>query len=103
MVSFVHFVGLALPTGVAVIMGSTVQQTVLSFCTDIIAPLCSYTIRTGELTTLGLQLSENPNVILNYGAFLQNLITFFFTLLIVYFVVVICQRTLHVDIASKLK
>lgn len=101
--SFVEFVGFALPTGVAVVVGSAVQQTVLSFCDDIIAPLCSYAIRTGELDTLGVQLGEDPSVILNYGSFLQNVITFLFTVLIIYIIVIICQRTMHVDMVRKLK
>lgn len=103
MISFVEFVGLALPTGVAVVIGTSIQDTVISFCNDIVAPLCSYTLRTGELDSLGVQLGDNPTVILNYGAFLQSMITFIFTLLIVYILIILFQNLLRVDLIRKLK
>jgi len=103
MISFIDFIGLALPTGVAVVIGTSIQDTVISFCNDIVSPLCSYTIRTGELNTLGVQLGDNPGVILSYGAFLQSLITFIFTLLIVYVLIILCQNALRVDLIRKLK
>lgn len=103
MISFIDFIGLALPTGVAVVIGTSIQDTVISFCNDVVAPLCSYTLRTGELSTLGVQLGDDPNVILHYGAFLQSMITFIFTLLIVYILIVLCQNLLRVDLIRKLK
>lgn len=104
MISFVDFIGLALPTGVAVVIGTSIQDTVISFCNDIVAPLCSYTVRTGELNSLGVQLGDNPSVILSYGAFLQSLITFVFTLLIVYILIIVSQQFWRSDdLIRKLK
>ena len=103
MISFIDFIGLALPTGVAIVIGTSIQGTVSSFCNDLVAPLCSYTLRTGELKSLGVQLGDDPTVILNYGSFLQSMITFIFTLLIVYILIILSQNFLRVDLIRKLK